>query len=287
MEKQKKDNQGIVFPFAVIYLLRFSEFLNPYLGMRLAAFFFSKPFSYKRPKREIPIFNKAKRSYFHVKSLNKKIYCYRWEGSGSKILLVHGWSSRATNFFKIIEKLALLNYDIYAFDAPAHGESKGIITNLPEFIYSVEELIEVYGPFDAVLGHSGGGFTSAYVVAQKPQIKKLILISSFDKITDIFEKYFEIIQLGEKPRNMMVKYFSQKTDRKIEELATSLFGQLIMAKTLVIHDEDDREVEFSDGVNIEKNIKNGKLIITQGLGHRRILRDEEVINEIGVFLETH
>ena len=286
MKKKRKYNQGVVVPKALMLLIHFLEFLNPYWGMRLAAFFFSKPFRYKRPKRELPIFSRAQRSTYLVQKLNKTVCCYHWIGKGPKIVLVHGWSSRATNFYEIIEKLILLDYNVYAFDAVAHGESKGIITNIPELIKTLEELIQEWGPVEAILGHSGGGFASAYVVAQNPRIKKLILISPFNKVTDVFKKYFEMIQLGEKARLLMIGYFTKLTGKKVQELSGELSAQAIRAKTLVIHDRNDKEVQVEDSIDIAKNLKNGQLILTEGLGHRRILRDEMVINKLVNFLKS-
>jgi pimeloyl-ACP methyl ester carboxylesterase len=286
MKKKRKYNQGVVVPKALMLLIHFLEFLNPYWGMRLAAFFFSKPFRYKRPKRELPIFSRAQRSTYLVQKLNKTVWCYHWSGKGPKIVLVHGWSSRATNFYEIIEKLILLDYNVYAFDAVAHGESKGIITNIPELIKTLEELIQEWGPVEAILGHSGGGFASAYVVAQNPRIKKLILISPFNKVTDVFKKYFEMIQLGEKARLLMIGYFTKLTGKKVQELSGELSAQAIRAKTLVIHDRNDKEVQVEDSIDIAKNLKNGQLILTEGLGHRRILRDEMVINKLVNFLKS-
>jgi alpha-beta hydrolase superfamily lysophospholipase len=286
MKKKRKYNQGVVVPKALMLLIYFLEFLNPYWGMRLAAFFFSKPFRYKRPKREFPILSRAQRSTYLVQKLNKTVWCYHWSGKGPKIVLVHGWSSRATNFYEIIEKLILLDYNVYAFDAVAHGESKGIITNIPELIKTLEELIQEWGPVEAILGHSGGGFASAYVVAQNPRIKKLILISPFNKVTDVFKKYFEMIQLGEKARLLMIGYFTKLTGKKVQELSGELSAQAIRAKTLVIHDRNDKEVQVEDSIDIAKNLKNGQLILTEGLGHRRILRDEMVINKLVNFLKS-
>ena len=286
MKKKRKYNQGVVVPKALMLLIHFLEFLNPYWGMRLAAFFFSKPFRYKRPKREFPILSRAQRSTYLVQKLNKTVWCYHWSGKGPKIVLVHGWSSRATNFYEIIEKLILLDYNVYAFDAVAHGESKGIITNIPELIKTLEELIQEWGPVEAILGHSGGGFASAYVVAQNPRIKNLILISPFNKVTDVFKKYFEMIQLGEKARLLMIGYFTKLTGKKVQELSGELSAQAIRAKTLVIHDRNDKEVQVEDSIDIAKNLKNGQLILTEGLGHRRILRDEMVINKLVNFLKS-
>ena len=192
MDKPRNDNQGIFLPSAFIYSLRILEFIHPYLSMSLAAFFFSKPFRYKLQEREIPVLSKAQKSSFNIKSLGRTICCYHWKGRGTKVMFVHGWSGRATNFYKIIEALIGLNCDVYAFDAPAHGKSRGLTTNLPEFTLCLEALLNRWGPFDAILGHSGGGFASAYVCAHRPEIKKLILISPFDRSMDLFEKYFPI-----------------------------------------------------------------------------------------------
>jgi pimeloyl-ACP methyl ester carboxylesterase len=230
--------------------------------------------------------SRAQRSTYLVQKLNKTVWCYHWSGKGPKIVLVHGWSSRATNFYEIIEKLTLSDYDVYAFDAVAHGESKGIITNIPELIKTLEELVQEWGPVEAILGHSGGGFASAYVVAENPQIKKLILISPFNKVTDVFKKYFEMIQLGEKARLLMIGYFTKLTGKKVQELSGELSAQAIRAKTLVIHDRNDKEVQVEDSIDIAKNLKNGQLILTEGLGHRRILRDEMVINKLVNFLKS-
>ena len=285
MKKKRNDNQGLEVLKALILIIHFLEYLSPYWGMRFAAFFFSKPLKYKRPKRELPIFSKAQRSTHLVQKLNKRVSCYRWIGKGPKILLVHGWSSRATNFYKIIEKLILLDYDVYAFDAVAHGESKGVITNIPELIKTLEELVQEWGPVETILGHSGGGFASAYVVAHNPGIKKLILISPFNKVTEVFKNFFELIQLGEKARLLMIDYFTKLTGKKVQELSGELSAKAIGAKTLVIHDRNDKEVQVEDSINNEKNLKNGQLILTEGLGHRRILRDEMVINELLNFLK--
>lgn len=287
MDKPRNDNQGIVLPSAFIYSLRILEFLHPYLGMRLAAFFFARPFRYKLMEREIPVLSQAQKSSVNIKKLGKSVFCYHWEGKGPKIMLMHGWSGRATNFYKIIEALMRLDYDIYAFDAPAHGKSRGLTTNLPEFILTLDSLLSRWGPFEAILGHSGGGFSSSYVCADRPEIKKLILISPFDQSIDLFEKYYELIGLREKSRKLMLDYFFRKTNKNISAFSSSISAQSINAKCMIIHDENDREVELYNAINIEKNLKKGKLIVTQGLGHRRILRDDSVIDQIVSFLKPH
>ncbi len=192
---KRKPSQGVVVPPVFKTTLAFLQFISPYLGMRWAAYFFGRPKRYKLQPREISVFNKSRRFLLEIEPLKKKIMCYHWEGSGPKVLLVHGWSGRAVNFCKIIEKLMEHHCDLYAFDAPAHGMSEGTTTNLPQFIACIDALVDDLDSIDCILGHSGGGFAAAYHATHHPQLKKLIIISSFDAVLDVFQNFSQWVQL--------------------------------------------------------------------------------------------
>ena len=53
---------------------------------------------------------------------------------------------------------------------------------------------------------------------------------------------------------------------------------------LVIHDVDDREVPFATAEQWVNNSRDARLSRTTGLGHRRILRDPEVIAQAVAFM---
>ena len=46
---------------------------------------------------------------------------------------------------------------------------------------------------------------------------------------------------------------------------------------LVVHDTKDLHIPVSSAYAIRKNLKNGQLLITNELGHTRILKDNSVI----------
>ena len=52
----------------------------------------------------------------------------------------------------------------------------------------------------------------------------------------------------------------------------------------MIHDKNDREVDVGEGININNSISNSNLLLTEGLGHRRILRDSSVIQSLEFFV---
>jgi pimeloyl-ACP methyl ester carboxylesterase len=54
---------------------------------------------------------------------------------------------------------------------------------------------------------------------------------------------------------------------------------------LVIHDKDDLEVPVKAAYL--RSFKNGKLLLTEGLGHRKILGDSEVIQRTVQFVSAN
>jgi hypothetical protein len=55
----------------------------------------------------------------------------------------------------------------------------------------------------------------------------------------------------------------------------------------VIHDKDDLEVPVKAAQHIYDHLKNGKLLLTEGLGHRKILGDSEVIQRTVQFVSAN
>jgi hypothetical protein len=54
--------------------------------------------------------------------------------------------------------------------------------------------------------------------------------------------------------------------------------------TLVVHDHGDREVGFRDGHETARAWPGARLLATEGLGHRRLLRDPAVVEEVVAFV---
>lgn len=286
MDKPRKDNRGLVIPKIIIFSLKILDFISPYLCMRFAGYLWTKPLKYKIPKREIPIIKSSKISTVKIKEISKEIKLYRWKGKGPKILLVHGWSGRATSMYFIIEKLIENNYDVYSFDAPAHGNSSTSTSNIPEFIACIKELSSSIKSFNGIIGHSGGAFASIYYTSiYKNKLKKLVLISPFNSVYELFHGFFEQINVSKKVGDLMISFYSKKTGIMIDEdLSVHKFARLLKSETLIIHDENDKEISIQNSKLIKSNIKNIQTYFTKGLGHRRILRNESVTKKILDFL---
>ena len=93
---------------------------------------------------------------FFSETANNTVKIYNIKGEGSKILFVHGWSSRASKFHKIISEFKSKNFDITTVDMPAHGQSLSKRCDLPEFCDVVYDLSKNNGPYDTIIGDSLG-----------------------------------------------------------------------------------------------------------------------------------
>ena len=55
---------------------------------------------------------------------------------------------------------------------------------------------------------------------------------------------------------------------------------------MVIHDENDRDVPWQEGAALANAWPGAQFVRTSGLGHRRILRDPDVIARVTAFITT-
>lgn len=55
--------------------------------------------------------------------------------------------------------------------------------------------------------------------------------------------------------------------------------------TLIIHDENDREIPFDHALQLKAAAPHAELFTTQCLSHRRIRRDAKVIERIVKFID--
>jgi len=58
----------------------------------------------------------------------------------------------------------------------------------------------------------------------------------------------------------------------------------VRAPALVLHDQDDREVPYAAGLALARAWKGARLVATQGLGHRKVLRAAEVVQDAVDFI---
>ena len=278
--------QSLQIPKPILITAKFLEVISPKLAMLFAAKLFVRPIKHKIPKREIHMVQKSSQSKLFVPSLKKNIVVYNYGESDKKILLVHGWSGRGTQLVKIADEMLKLGYSTISFDAPAHGKSDGKTTIMTEFIASIIEIEKQFGPFEFAIGHSLGGMSILNAIKQNLIVKKAIIIGSGDIIQDVIDDFIQKLQLKPKIGLLLKNHFEKKYNEPMENYSASFSAKSVTIPVLIIHDKDDDDVALKAAHNIHKHLKNSTIMITEGLGHRKILGDTKVIESIKEFISN-
>ncbi|SRR5690554_389137 len=279
METNKPRPQQEI-PKKIIQTAKLLESLSPNLATSFAYKLFITPINHKAPKREEEMEKGSIQKYIDIPSIKKKIRVFEYGKSDKKALLVHGWSGRGTQLVSIANALRKNGYMTISFDAPAHGKSEGKISHMLMFIECIFELQKIYGKFDVAIGHSLGGMSVMNAIKRGLVTDKAITIGSGDVVSDIFEGFVESLQLKQSISVKLKSKFESRLKNTISEFDVFQAAQNILIPVLIIHDTQDKDVPVHCAQHIYDNLKDGKLLITEGLGHRKILGDSKVINQI-------
>ncbi|MBZ4034998.1 alpha/beta hydrolase [Flavobacterium sp. 17A] len=284
-KKTTNPTKSLKIPAIIKVSAKICAFISTKLVTKFAARIFTTPIKHKVPKREFEMDSKSIKKMIYVPSVDKSVVTYLYGHSDRRILLVHGWSGRGTQLFKIADELLQNGYSTISFDAPAHGKSEGKTTIMSEFIASILEIEKQFGPFEIAIGHSLGGMSVLNAIKDGLNLKKAIIIGSGDIVQDILDEFvFKLGLKNELSHNLRI-FFENKYQVKMDDFSAYRAAQKIEIPVLVIHDNDDPEVPVKAGIHINENLKDGNLFLTDGLGHRKILGNQNVIKKIIDFIK--
>jgi len=225
--------------------------------------------------------------------INDNVSAIRWlptvgDGENSldfkKILLVHGWESRATQMYALVPALLTLGYQVIAIDMPGHGKSAGEVSHAEIFINTLLLTQQKLGVFDAVVGHSLGAGASGIALSRGLTTDKIVLISGPSSIENALTRFTGTVGLNTIATEHFIEFAGQLVGKRASELDAVNTPRAIQVAMLIIHDQSDIEVPLSESERLLSRFKDAELYITQGLGHRRILKSKEVIEKVCEFL---
>ena len=225
-------------------------------------------------------------------NINKDISAIRWsnpkpdgEKASKQILLVHGWESRATQMYGVAQQLLTTGYDVVAIDMPAHGHSKGQTSNPHLFAQTIQLAQQYLGNFEVIVGHSMGAGATAIAVGRGVSTQKMVLISGPSSIENVLRRFAGFIGLNKSGVNKFVEFISSIVGSTPQDLDTQLLLKNSTIPTLIIHDEQDLEIPVSESKRLASVLKNGQLILSKNLGHRKILKSPEIMQKIVSFIK--
>lgn len=273
-------------PKIILLTSKLISFISPKLITLFVAKLFTTPIKHKIPKRELEMDRNSYQKLIKVPAIDKEVVLYQYGKSENKILLVHGWSGRGTQLFKIADELLNVGYSTISFDAPAHGKSPGKTTIMVDFIAAILEIDKQFGPFEAAIGHSLGGMSVLNAIKKGLKVNHAVIIGSGDIVQDIMDDFVAKLKLKPSISVRLRLHFEKKYKEDMDSFSGFLAAKETTIPVLVIHDNNDSEVPVKAGIHIHKYLKNGELLLTNGLGHRKILGNHKVIEKTILFIQN-
>ncbi|MBL0954766.1 MAG: alpha/beta hydrolase [Leptospira sp.] len=239
-------------------------------------------------RKEMEVLEKATKSMLNVRE--HKIQYYIWNSEGDSkgtILLIHGWNGHTGNFSRFIPSLIEEGYKVIGIDLPGHGFSSGRYSNIVLSAKIVKELTNQIGDPNFIITHSFGGAVATVAQELGVSANKLVYIappSKLELLIQDFSRHFDLTEMEEINMRLVLE---KKVKRSMASIDLETSGPNFKNQLLVIHDRDDVEIPYSMGEVVARSWKQGKLIITNGLGHKMILRSDTVRDEILNFLSNN
>jgi pimeloyl-ACP methyl ester carboxylesterase len=233
-----------------------------------------------RVRKELPaVFEEAEKLSFLFEG--KQLSGYRWNHpSDEKLLILHGFESSVINFDRFVAPLIEQGYEILAFDAPAHGRSEGKQINVLSYRDMIVALCKEYGPVSSFLSHSFGGLSLSLALEIIPHDERFraVFIAPAAETTTAIINFFHFLHLDPQLRAPFEKVIRDIGGYPSSWFSLTRAADHIKAKVLFIQDKDDDMTPYADVVPLmNKRLPNFQFLITEGLGHRKIYRDNNVM----------
>lgn len=208
--------------------------------------------------------------------------------AGPVVLLVHGWGGHAGQMLALAETLGAQGLRPVIVEMPAHGRSSGSVTNLPQFArvleYVTARLQQQGHTLRAVVAHSLSANAGAYAASRGLAAGRLVLLAPPASPLEYTRLFAHVFGLHESTRAAMQRRIEAREGILMPQFEPAMVGPRIALPTLVVHDRQDSINRFADGVAYSEAIAGARLVATEGLGHRKILKDDEVLRQVAAFL---
>ena len=269
---------------------RYAEYVAPRRAGRAA-----RALWFTAPPRMADVEPPSGGAAFEVEAQGHPVRGFVWGHAAqpaTTVYLVHGWGGRGAQFAAMVSPLVEAGHRVVMFDAPAHGDSDpGPAgpgqTNGVEFAKALDAVFCRFGPAEAVVAHSMGTI-STYLAMRYGWLgaERLVFIAPMVESESLFDQFQRALGFGPRVRAAFDQAVDEFVGVTVREFDARIQAQHVDAlPTLVIADRGDRQTAYADVVDFAVSI-NAPLVTTEGLGHRKILRDPAVVERVVDFVSA-
>jgi pimeloyl-ACP methyl ester carboxylesterase len=227
----------------------------------------------------------ARSSFLVHKARNIAVWEWGWQSrEAPAVLLAHGWGGHTAQMRAFVFPLLAAGYRVVGFDQPAHGLSEGRLTSLVDFADVLAAVAASRGPVHGVVAHSLGAAATGFALARGLPVRSAVLVSPPSDVAGYSRRFARWHWIPEPVRRSMQAAIEERYGVRWEELEVERVAARVNARALVIHDREDSVVPWRHGERVARVWPGARLLVTKGLGHGRILRDEAVTRTAAEFI---
>ncbi|AKU17676.1 alpha/beta fold hydrolase [Luteipulveratus mongoliensis] len=204
--------------------------------------------------------------------------------------LVHGWGGWWQQLAAYVPALVDAGYRVVAYDSPSHGASApgqhgGRSTTLMEMGDAFAVVAWQQGPADLVVAHSLGAMATMWAWTGGTRAKAYAFLAPGVRVAPMVGAFGQMLGLSHGTTGRLAR----RLDRRIgypaahfdlDRIAHEVNAQAPGTRLLVAHDRDDRETPADGAVLLTDAWAGSDLVLTSGLGHRRVIWDEGVVRRV-------
>jgi pimeloyl-ACP methyl ester carboxylesterase len=255
------------------------SFVAPGIPARFYAKKFVTPMRRPRPESEKKILARAGESG----SFEGNAY-WAW-GSGPTVLLVHGWQGRGAQLAAFVEPLVAAGHRVVCWDAPAHGESPESYATVVAIGFALSRFARSQGNLHAIVAHSLGGLAASIAIQEGIQVSKLVLVASPSSMQRIFDRFTKLTRLSKRAARAFQNNVEIFAGRRVDQIDVHQLREIsLLPQVLLIHSADDQDVPYAEVFGWQAIFPEAQVSEQKDLGHRRILKDPQVVREALAFL---
>jgi pimeloyl-ACP methyl ester carboxylesterase len=248
---------------------------------------------YRNKKKLPPVFEKGEKLRLTVDGA--KINGWRFSPASNedntpitrRTLIIHGFESSVINFDRYVKPLTKKGYEVLAFDAPAHGRSPGKTITVIQYKKMIQAIHQQLGPVHSYIAHSFGGLALSLALEEMNHTHdyRVVLIAPASETITAINTFFKFLKIDPSIRPFFDTIILQLSNHSPEWFSIGRAMKNIKAKVLWLHDEADKVTPVADALKVkEQNHPHIEFVITRGLGHSRIYKDNKITNAIVEFL---
>jgi pimeloyl-ACP methyl ester carboxylesterase len=145
----------------------------------------------------------------------------------------------------------------------------------------------MHGPARAVIAHSMGGTATAVALCDGLRADRAVLLAPMASPVSYARQLADVLGFGEATYRRLIARVERRVGAPMHHFDVPELGRAVaMPPTLVVHDREDAFTPVTDGAAIAAARPAARLHVTSGLGHRRLLRDPDVVAEVVEFIAS-